>query len=76
MNDNRIGSACWYRTYDGVRKAWSEWRGGRLRAWSTDNTEGESGFGNFPVGVIEDDKTACMKSIYVEWICFATVPPS
>lgn len=71
---NRIDSACWYREWSKPENKWI-WFGGRLRAWSTDHEEFESGPGLYPVGVIEDDKTGCCKSIHVGYICFAAVPP-
>lgn len=67
---NRIGSSCWYKDTDNT------WTGGKLLSWSTDHVEGENGFGPYPVGVIEDEKTGCCKSIYVENICFASIPPT
>ena len=86
---NRIGDACWYRQADvkpGSSHTAGKWRGGHLRAWSTDHQEFvawstdheevvDLGPGMFPVGVIEDDDTGLCHSIYVERICFATVPP-
>ena len=76
---NRLGEACWYRQADakpGSSHTAGKWRVGRLRAWSTDHQEFvDSGPGMFPVGVIEDDETGLCHSIYVERICFATVPP-
>jgi hypothetical protein len=74
MSENRIGAACWYRTYIAATQQLSEWKRGRLRAWSTDCIEGEAGFGNYPVGVVEDDVTLCCESVPVGWICFAAVP--
>lgn len=76
MTDNRIGSACWYRTFDYSTRSWSKWMGGALRAWSTDYVEGEVGFGLFPVGVVEDEKTLRCVSVPVGEICFAAIPPS
>lgn len=75
MDNNRIGSACWYRTFDYPTRSWSKWLGGKLRAWSTNHVEGETGFGLFPVGVVEDDKTMRCVSVPVNDICFTTVPP-
>lgn len=76
MSNNRIGSDCWYRTFDLKSRSFSKWKGGKLRAWSTDYTEGEIGFGLFPVGVVEDAESLRCLSIPVCEICFATIPPS
>ena len=76
VDNNRVGDACWYRTFVNVKGKWSwtKWRGGRLRAWSTDHQEFESGPGPFPVAVIEDDETLLCASIPVAGISFATNP--
>lgn len=68
MSNNRIGEACWYNHKD-------KWKGGKLRAWSTDHAEFESGPGNYPVAVVEDDETQRCVVVYAERISFATVPP-
>ena len=75
MDANRIGATCWYRDGSGPRATWS-WACARLRAWSTDHQEYDSGPGPFPVGVVEDDKTGCCHSVHVMDICFASIPPS
>jgi len=76
MFDNRIGSACWYRTYDYGVRDWSAWAAGSLKAWSTDHVESTAGFGPFPVGVVEDAKTMRCLSVNVSEICFAAEPPA
>jgi hypothetical protein len=68
MNNNRIGDPCWY-LFNG--KA----RGGVLRMWGQDHQEYDSGPGIIPVGVVEDDVTRCLVSVYVNNVCFASVPP-
>jgi len=73
-DNNRIGEACWFKPADiSNGHDLGKWRGGRLRAWSTD-CENES-MAPFPVGVIEDDKTGMCLSIYVTRICFSAIPP-
>ena len=76
---NRIGDACWYQLADlnsASSSPLSKWRGGRLRMWATDWEDfGENGPAQFPIGVIEDDKTGMCHSVYVSRICFGTVPP-
>ena len=77
-DNNRIGSACWYRLAkfrESEQAPEGPWKTGHLRAWSTDHEENTSGFGPFPVGVVEDDLTGLVHSIYVRRICFAAVPP-
>lgn len=75
-DNNRIGSACWYRPVD-AKPGYDigKWRGGHLRAWSTDFEELSDGVALFPVAVIEDDKTGLCHSIYVTRVCFNSVPP-
>lgn len=68
--NNRIGSSCWYRLFDPATKTLSDWKMGKLRAWSTDSEE----MGPFPVGVVEGQSGMC-HSVFVERICFAAVPP-
>lgn len=68
MSDNRIGSACWYKS----RKFW---RLGHLRMWSTNHVECENGPAPFPVAVVEDDKTMICDAIPVFDVCFAATPP-
>ncbi len=79
MSDtNRIGEACWYKPADikaGCANSWGKWRGGQLRAWSTDHEESEAGPGLFPVGVVEDDEHGTCHSIYVTRISFGASPP-
>lgn len=75
-DNNRIGEACWYKTYDYTTRKYSEWKGGRLRAWSTNHVEFESGPGLFPCAVVEDDKTRQCLSVEVEQVCFASAPPA
>ena len=70
--NNRIGSSCWYRSFDPATKTLTDWKTGKLMAWSTDNEE----MGPFPVGVVEDDRTGMCHSVFVERICFAAVPPA
>lgn len=71
MSDaNRIGSKCWYQT-----KYKDEWMPGTLRAWGTDHEEFETGPGNFPVAVVEDERTLKVEVVYAAFVCFATVPP-
>ena len=72
MDNNRIGSSCWYRTVDPAVKTLTDWKMGKLRSWSTDSEE----LGPFPVGVVEDDRTGLCHSVFVERICFAAVPPA
>lgn len=72
---NRIGAACWYRVNREAFNNEPAWRGGRLRAWSTDHEEYENGPGLYPVGVVEDDKTLLCHSVRVARICFAAIPP-
>ena len=69
----RVGCKCWYREYI-VPAGMGPWQGASLLFWSTDHQEYESGPGPFPVGVIEDDNTHDVKSIYVGNITFAAVP--
>jgi hypothetical protein len=64
-NNNRIGDACFYQPAYG-----DPFRCGRLLAWSTDHVECEHGYGNFPVGVIEDTETGEVHSVYAERITF------
>lgn len=80
MSDsNRIGASCWYKLADNTKPlktlAEGQWRGGKLRAWSTDCDECEGNYGLFPVGVIEDDEHGTCHSIYVTRICFGVSPP-
>ena len=73
----RIGSACWYRKEaDKYPREMGPWQGGKLLFWSTDHQEYESGPGPFPVGVVEDDETHAVESIYAGNITFASVPDS
>ena len=74
--NNRIGSSCWYRSFNPATKTLSNWKTGKLRAWSTDHEEYESGPGLIPVGVVEDDRTGLCHSVFVERICFAAAPPA
>lgn len=76
MNTNRLGAACWYRVFDSNTRTLSKWTGGRLRAWSTDHVEFESGPGHFPVGVVEDDKTLRIVVVNASDITFASIPPN
>jgi hypothetical protein len=75
MSKDRIGSACWYQVWDEKSRSWSLWKTGRLLAWSTDYIEGNDGFGNFPVGVIEDERTLGCVTTRPEQITFASIPP-
>jgi len=75
IDSNRIGSACWYHLPNISNRPNNPWRGGKLRAWSTDHEEFETGPGLIPVGVIEDDMTGECHSIYVANICFVALPP-
>lgn len=61
---------CWYQI-----ATHAKWRGGKLHGWGTDCEGVEDGYAPFPAGIIEDDKTGCVHSIYVTRICFASVPP-
>ena len=70
MENNRIGSHCWYQPA-GPTIPPQKWRGGTLRAWGTDMDNGE----RFPVAVIEDDGTGMCASIYVTRVSFATDNP-
>jgi hypothetical protein len=74
MEANRVGSNCWFKTFDIRTREHSDWRPGRLLNWSTDHVEYESGPGNFPVGVVEDSKDLSCHSVYVEFISFASNP--
>jgi len=81
MNDtkyNRIGSACWYKPgkWRDDKKDSSDWKAGKLRAWSTDYEEFESGPGLYPVAVVEDDETGRCSSIDVTRVSFADSQPS
>ena len=75
--NNRIGDACWWKVpYDHPNMV-CEWRGGRLRAWSTDHEDcGEHGVAPVPVAVVEDDERGTCHSVYVERVCFAPRDPS
>jgi len=64
---------CWYQRAP-YRKDLAPWRGGIVHAWGTDNQSDEVSM-PIPVGVVEDDKTGTVHSVYVERICFASVPP-
>ena len=74
---NRLGASCWYRPADvkAVCSPAGQWRGGKLRAWSTDHEESDAGPGLFPVGVVEDDEHGTCHSIYVTRIAFGVAPP-
>ncbi len=72
---NRIDSACWYRVWDRKTTKYGEWLSGRLRMWSTDYEEYDSGPALFPAAVIEDDKSMMCHSVPVHDVCFASVPP-
>ena len=76
MDNNRIGSACWFCKFDSKVKRVDDWEGGKLRAWAIDSEESDGSYGPFPVGVVESDKTGLCHSVSVERICFAAVPPS
>lgn len=65
----RVGTACWYMM-DG------KWLGGRLLCWGHDSEICDDGVLTFPVGVIEDDASCRCVSVYVNEICFGTIPPS
>jgi hypothetical protein len=68
-DNNRIGSACWYRMGTSSNH---EWKGGRLRHWSTLSSED----GSAPVAIIEDDTTGmCIEVDPHNRICFASIPP-
>jgi len=59
---------CWYRPSSTV----NAWRAGRLLAFSPYS----DGNGLIrPVGILEDDKTSTLKTIYVEDITFAAIAP-
>lgn len=58
---------CWYKVNDNA-----SWVAGIFHAWSMDS-EGNGLI--FPVGIIEDEKTGKIQAIYVNRICFRTVPP-
>lgn len=68
--NNRIGSACWYH----LRRS-TKWMHGKIRAWSTDHDEYESGPGHFPVAVVECCETGMVHSVHVGNICFSSIPP-
>lgn len=70
-DNNRIGSACWYRP-----AVVGPWRGGTLRMWGTDSDECDGNYGLFPVGVIEDDEHRTCHAVHVSRICFAAVHPT
>ena len=76
MDNNRIGDACWYRIFSMPERTWTPWRRGFLRAWSTNYIEGEGGFGNYPVAVVENAETLSCDVPYVGNISFADTPPA
>jgi hypothetical protein len=73
MDNNRIGSKCWYRTRHAIRV--TPWKRGTLRMWGTDHEEFENGPGQYPIGVVEDDETKGCCSVHVERISFADDKP-
>ena len=64
MDKNRIGSACWYKINGLVRP-------GHLRMWAQCGDETLTQ----PCAVVEDDVTMVPTTVYVDCVCFATVPP-
>lgn len=64
-DNNRIGSACWYRRSD--RKA----HRGHLRMWAQAGDDRSTQ----PVAVVEDDDTLTVTTVDVDAVCFATSPP-
>jgi hypothetical protein len=74
VDDNRIGSACWYRLFGYAERAYGPWTHGILRAWSTDHTESESGPAHWPAAVIEDFKSMRCLSVHVNDVSFARSP--
>jgi len=83
MDNNRIGSACWYQLA-GPGVPPMKWCEGWIRAWSTDwdqpnkvddPDESDESIALFPVAVVEDLVTGRCHSIYVTRVCFAAIPP-
>lgn len=74
-NDTRVGAECWYRWEEGRCKL-SEWRRGWLRGWGQDSEELDTGVAVWPVGVVEDQETARVRSVYAGQISFAKDQPS
>lgn len=74
--NNRIGEQCWFCRFDYRTKSLDDWKRGTLRAWSTDHEEFESGWGPFPVGVVESGETGRCHSISVEYISFSSDSPA
>ena len=71
MSYDRIGSSCYYRVFE--LNELSEWKTGKLRAWSLDHI----GDGlQHPAGIIEDDETMMCVSTLVSLICFSSIPPN
>ena len=60
---------CWYRTFNPRSRKYSEWLGGTLHAWGTENDSCEYS-SPYCVGVIEDDISGDILTINVTDIRF------
>lgn len=63
-------TACWWKEKKG-----EPWKAGWLHAWSTDNESSEISM-PIPVGIVEDNATQRIKSVYCEMISLAAIPPT
>ncbi len=73
MANNRIGDECWWHHLV-ISDSISDWKRGRLLAWSTDYEELRDGVGQYPVAIVEDLESGRVHSLSVHMISFGEKP--
>lgn len=68
--------ACWYKveSLEKGRPVFSEWKQGYLHAWSQHHEECETGYGNFPVAIVEDVNTSAVVVTFAGYVHFGVDP--